>query len=169
MIASCSASRDAADSSSSPVGVLDPAGRERHRRLVGVLVEGNRLVGDVIAVRAEQHQQWVCTTIPAPRPSSVSGVRSNTSTSHPMSRNASGAVRPTSEPPTMMTRGPSVVSSGVGLASVGARVAEVEVFGVEDRFVEQRGDVVVVERVDDLSSGALAGDEPEVAKGPQLV
>ena len=32
---------------------------------------------------------------------------------------------------------------------------ESEVLGVEDCFVEQRGDVVVVQRIDDLSAGAL--------------
>ena len=40
---------------------------------------------------------------------------------------------------------------------------------VRDDLLEQVGDVVVVELVDDLAAVALAGDEPEVAQQPQLV
>ncbi len=41
--------------------------------------------------------------------------------------------------------------------------------GVEDGLVEQRGDVVVVQRVDDLAPDALADDQPEVTQQAQLV
>jgi len=46
---------------------------------------------------------------------------------------------------------------------------ESDVFDVVDGLVEQVGDVVVVERVDGMSSLTLADDEVEVAEDAELV
>ncbi len=57
------------------------------------------------------------------------------------------------------------------LLSAGAAVwgAEPEVLGVVDGLVEQLGDVVVVEGVDNAAAVTLSVDEAEVAQHPQLV
>jgi hypothetical protein len=54
---------------------------------------------------------------------------------------------------------------------VGGAGGETEplMLGVGDRFGEQRTDVVVVKRVDDLPAIALADDESEVAQDTELL
>ncbi len=42
-------------------------------------------------------------------------------------------------------------------------------FDVINRFVEQLGDMVVVQAVDDASPGAGPGDEPQSAQKPKLM
>ena len=51
----------------------------------------------------------------------------------------------------------------------GVAEAEAQVVDVVDGLVEQFGDVVVVQGVDDGPAVALAGDQAEVAQQPQLV
>jgi hypothetical protein len=46
------------------------------------------------------------------------------------------------------------------------RQAQTQMLAVIDRLVQQLGDVVVVEAVDDAAAGAGAGDQPEVAQQP---
>lgn len=65
---------------------------------------------------------------------------------------------------------PAEFLSRRGLAAAdGVRVAEAQMLGVEDGLVKERGDVVIVQGVDDLSSDALADHQSEVAQRPQLV
>ena len=47
--------------------------------------------------------------------------------------------------------------------------AQADVLGVRDGFAEQRADVVVVQRVDDVAPGASADHESEVAEYAQLL
>ena len=46
---------------------------------------------------------------------------------------------------------------------------EPQMLGVGHRFGEQRPDVVVVKRVDDLPPVTLSDDQPEVAQHPELL
>jgi len=57
------------------------------------------------------------------------------------------------------------MSGGLGCAE-GLAGSEPEVLGVKDGFVEQRGDMVVVEGVDDLAAGALPDHQAELAQHP---
>ncbi len=43
---------------------------------------------------------------------------------------------------------------------------EPEVLGVKDGFVEQRRDVVIMQRIDHLAPGALSDNEAELAQHP---
>jgi hypothetical protein len=58
-------------------------------------------------------------------------------------------------------------STARGCGAIGQ--AQPQVFAVINSFVEQLGDVVVVEPVDDAAAGAGADDQAEVAQQTQLM
>jgi hypothetical protein len=55
------------------------------------------------------------------------------------------------------------------VAAASAGQADLDVLDVRDRFVEQMGDVIVVQVVDDAAPVATSDHEPEMAKQSQLV